>query len=271
MIRKEFAKKLGMALLAAQLAAPLTVPVVCAADAPASQAMGKEQDVQASDVPGKAPDEGESLKITTKTYEKEYKTDEGRIYKRISFEYPVAQGDSDAAQAFNKFYKNLRSKWKKEAIKDLEEAREIVQQFEDTSRFYYDEVVCEITSKDENYISVLQSGYDYQMGAHGMPYRYTYVFDAKTGKKVSAASLLGMSKSQLNKKVRSLYLKKVDKAQESEGYLFDSDRDAVKTVLDGIDFNQNSYYLKNGKVRFYVGPYAIAVYAAGFIEVAVKL
>lgn len=306
MRKKEIAKKLGITILACMLALSGAVPMVSradvnqAADEPsdavshpldsnAQQPVTKDQDPIADEPQYDPPaeDEGTSgsqdqtknqmpedlsgLELTTKTQKKEYKTKEGRIYKQISFEYPVAQADSEAAQTFNAFYKKLRTKWKKAALEDLKEAKEVVAQIDDPERYYTDEVICEITSIDENYISVLQSGYVYTMGAHGTPYRYTYIFDAKTGKKVSAANLLGMTKKQLNNKVRSLFLKKFDKTAGKENHPFYEDRTNVKTTLDKMDFNANLYYLKNGKIRFYADPYAVGPYAAGFIEVAVKL
>lgn len=216
------------------------------------------------------PEDPSGLEIVIKTQKKEYKTKDGRMYKVISYEYPVAEADSEAAQAFNGFYKKLRTKWKKAATENLKGAKEMAEQIDEADRYYADEVTCEITSSDENYICVLQSGYAYSMGAHGMPYRYSYIFDAKTGKKVSAASLLGLSKKQLNEKVRSLFLKKFDRTS-GNAHPFYENRADVKATLDKLNFNDNLYYLKNGKIRFYTDPYVVGPYAAGFIEVAVKL
>ena len=75
-----------------------------------------------------------------------------------------------------------------------------------------------------------------------------------------------MTKAQLNKKVRSLYLKKFDKTE-----VFYPNRKDVENALEKMDFNQNLSYLKNGKMRFYADPYVLGPYAAGFIEVAIKL
>lgn len=272
MRRKEIAKKLGITMMALMLALPCVVPVICPADeidAETAAEVPAEDEAVTQDP--ETAESSEGLKLTMKTFKKEYKTEDGLVYKEISFEYPSAEDKSEAAQALNKFYKNLLSKWKKEAVKDLEDAEEIITENKDIGRHYSDQVTCEIICNDKDYISVLQTGYEYTMGAHGLPYRYTYIFDAKTGKKVSAASLLGMSKNKLNQKVRSLYLKKYDNTQKAEDYMFYQDRSEVKATLDKTDFNQNLYYLKNGKVRFYVYPYAVGPYAAGFIEVAVKL
>lgn len=260
MKRKEIAKKLGITIMAFMLAAPCAVPTACLADTKETEAVTEA-----------SADEAETLEFTSKTFKQEYKTEEGRLYKEISYAYPVAKGSSAAAQEFNKFYKSLLKKWKQAAAENLEDAKAAAAETEDNGNYYSDQVTYKITSNDGNYVSVLQSGYDYMMGAHGMPYRYSYIFDAKTGKKVSAANLLGMTKTQLNEKVRSLYLKKFDNTQKDGNYLFYTDRDDVKSTLDRIDFNKNMYYLKNGKIRFYVDPYAVGPYVAGFIEVAVKL
>ena len=79
---------------------------------------------------------------------------------------------------------------------------------------------------------------------------------------------MGISKQKVNDKVRSLYLQKYDKTKGEE---FLGSRAEVKKVLDQIDFNEDHYYVKNGKLRFYVEPYAVGPYAAGYIEVAIKL
>lgn len=262
-------KKLSAALLAVMLAVPCTLPAVCLADTgiPAKEAAADEKDTSDKQ---SAESESEGFKVTVQTYTKEYKTEDGTVYKELSFEYPKAEDGSEAAEAFNKFYKNLRTKWLRQAKENLEDAKEIVSQREDDTH-YSDQVTCEITNNDKDYICVVQHGYTYEMGAHGMPYRYSYIFDVKTGKKVSAADMLGMTKAQLNKKVRNLYLKKFDKTQKEENFMFYPNREQVEEALSEMDFNQNQYYLKNGKIRFYADPYAVGPYAGGFIETAVKL
>lgn len=261
MRRKEISKKLGIAVMAFLIAAPSVMPMRCMA----AQAQPIQAQEEGTGVPDK--DTGEDvLTVTIETYEHNYVTEEGGVYKETAFAYPSVAGDSDAAQAINKFYRSLFNKWKKATEKNLKDAKEVFGLRED-GLCYADEVSCEITSQDENYISFLQLGYDYQLGAHGMPYRYSYIFDVKTGKKVSASKILGISKKELNDKVRKLYLKKYDKNSE----MFYEGRDGLKEALGKIDFNQNKYYIKNGKIRFYVDPYAVAPYAAGFVEVAVKL
>ena len=257
MNKKNFTKGSGIAVLAAAVALATAAPAVCSAGANAQiMAKAAEEDKKA---------EGMSLK--TKTYEHEYKFKDGKVYEKLSFKYPAAEGDSEAAKTFNDYYKKLLKKWKKAAKENLADAKELVLQREDDV-FYSDEVTCEIMQNDENYVSVLLSGYSYEFGAHGMPYRYADIFDAKTGKKLSAAKLLGLTKKQLNEKVRGLYLEQFDKDPESGFY---PDRKDVETALNETDFNKNLYYLKDDKIYFYADPYLVGPYAAGFIEVSVDL
>jgi len=220
------------------------------------------------------------LKITMKTYERTYKTKSGLVYKTVSYQYPVVSGDSEAAAAINKFYAAQKKKWIKGSKNNLAYAKSDITQLAkdsgdewDDDRHYSDDVICEITSQDDRYISVMQTGYEYTLGAHGMPYRISYILDAKTGQKVTAAQLLGMTKKEVNEKVYSLYLQKKKKLEGSDENPFfptDSDKAFLKS-MESMDFNKNMYYLKNGKLRFYVDPYALGPYAAGYIEVAVKL
>ncbi len=208
----------------------------------------------------------DGITVTEKKYEREFKKKDGTVYKTISFSYPYAKGTGKAEEEFNQFYQRLLRKWKKGVENNLDDAKEVV---EDVS--YSDSVDFEVASNDANYISILQTGYEYTLGAHGMPYRYSYIFDAKTGKKVSAASVLGVSKKRLNTMVRGLFLKKYDKLEGTEESPFFADRAYVVDSLNKMDFNRNLSYLKNGKVYFYADPYAVGPYSSGFVEVAVKL
>lgn len=286
MKRKSALKKLGMLVLTFSMVA---APAVFAGSgqtvfAAGTQTAGSGADTldgaQAPDSSADTPDGGEQtggLEITMKTYERTYKTKSGLVYKTVSYQYPVVSGDSGAAAAINKFYAAQKKKWIKESKSNLADAKADVTQIAKDSgndgRYYSDSVTCEITSQDDRYLSVMQTGYEYALGAHGMPYRISYILDAKTGQKVTAARLLGMTKKEVNEKVYSLYLQKKKKLEDSDENPFfptASDKDFLKS-MEGIDFNKNRYYLKNGKLRFFVDPYALGPYAAGFIEVAVKL
>lgn len=216
----------------------------------------------------------EKMKFKMQTYKHSFKTDDGRVYKTISYQYPEAQGNSKAAQKMNRYFKLKRADWIKGAKENLQEAQEMADEF-DSDICYSDEVTCKITCNDGNYIGVLQRGYDYTGGAHGTPYYCPVIFDTATGGKVTPVKILGISKKELNKKVVDLYLKKYDKTEGTDDCPFFTDdvaggRDAVEKNLSAVNFNSQCY-LKGGKLRFYVDPYLVGPYAAGFIEVSIKL
>ncbi len=268
MKKKHVAKKLGIAALIACLAFPSAGSVSFMPALKATAAHAAKKDASSTKSKG--------LSITKKTYKKVYKTDAGNVYKETSFDCPVAAGNSKVAAAFNHFYQNLKSDWIKNTKKDLAGAKEIVLEYQSTygtDSHYFDKVTYEITCNDQNYVSILHTGYEYTLGAHGMPYRYSYVFNAKTGQKLSAAKILGLTKKEVNTKVRNQYVKKykADKNTDAPIFFPFSDAAAVRNAISNIDFNDDRSYMKNGKLRFYVYPYTLGPYASGFIEVAFKL
>ncbi len=258
----QITKRIGIAVLTLGLAVSGAAPSANAAFA-ASQAAARAESTENTDSKKAA----EGFSITKKTFQYDYKTKDGKTYKSISFTYPSASGSRAAVKKFNQFYENMLKEWKKQTKKDLAEAKELVSQREDGA-CYGDDVACSVTANTKDYVSILEQGYVYTLGAHGLPYRYSNIFDPKTGSELTAAKLLGISKQKVNDKVRSLYLQKYDKTKGEE---FLGSRAEVKKVLDQIDFNEDHYYVKNGKLRFYVEPYAVGPYAAGYIEVAIKL
>lgn len=217
----------------------------------------------------------EKLDISIKKYQKTYKLDDGTVYYEATYEYPVVSGDSEAAKKINVYIEKQKKKW----IKNSKKAQKMYEQDYVSMRqnnegpsfswYFTDEVTCEIETNNEEYLSIMQLGYVYTGGAHGLPYRTCTTFDVKTGKKLTAAKILGISKIALNKKVCNLYLEKYAKEGEEAGF-FMNGKSGVKKALKDINFN-NAFYMKNGKLVFYVDPYVLGPYAAGFIEVTASL
>lgn len=216
------------------------------------------------------------FQVTDKQYEKSYQLDDGKAYFEAKGTFPVIKGSSKAAKKINQELAKQKNKWISQSKKEAAEAKSNFEYWVSDGEMplpewtYTDEISYEIKSNDGNYFSVLMSGYLFQGGAHGTPYREAMTFDAKTGRKLTAAKLFGTTKSKLNSKVRKLYLKKYDKEGTEAGFYTGlvegkSDRDVLKENLAPINFN-NAFYVKNGKAVFYADPYALGPYAAGFIE-----
>ena len=217
------------------------------------------------------------FKVADTKCEKTYKLDNGKVYFEAKGAFPEIKGNTKAAAKINQELKKAKSSWIKQTRKAAAEAKsdfEFWQKDPETSMpewNYSDDLSYEITSNDGKYFSVLMSGDDYTGGAHGMPYRITLTFDAKTGEKLTAAKLFGTTKAKLNAKARNLYLKKYDKEGIEAGFYGDdelsgkSGRDILKNTLAGMNFN-NAFYVKDGKAVFYADPYVLGPYAGGFIE-----
>lgn len=207
-------------------------------------------------------------------YSKEYKRDDGTAYFTVKGKFPQIKNDTDAAkkinQALTKEKNSLINQWKK----NTKEYKNEIKKDNNLEITYGDEIIYKVYSNDDKYFSVMLSGYLFIGGAHGNPYRSCLTFDAQTGEKLTATKIFGISKKQLNQKVKKLYLKKYDKMGEEAGfYPAIGDEDGRKLLQDNLknmDFN-SSFYVKNGKAVFYAEPYALGTYAAGFISVSATI
>lgn len=203
-----------------------------------------------------------SCKVSIKTYKKNYKTKKGLVYKRLEFQYPVLTiKDQTVQKNINAFYQKQLKSWKKQAVKDLKEAKKLAKK----DRCYGDGVSCEISYRDDKYISILQNGSAYNMGAHGNPYRYTNTFHLKTGKKVDLKQALGVnSTKEVNQKVSAAFLKLYKK--NKNGFFASNENDFKKEVKK-MKFDKQWYFDKKGNVVVYASVYELAPYAAGYISV----
>ena len=160
--------------------------------------------------------------------------------------------------------------WKKQAAEVKQDYIDEVNAGYSSDVAFGDEIQCKITANNEKYFSVILSGYTYLGGAHGTPYRSCLTFDAKTGEKLTAAKLFGISKKQLNNKVHKLYIAKFDKNNPNDVF-YPVTRKEFKEDIKNMNFNTDFYVKDNGKAVFYADPYALGPYAAGFIQVSATI
>lgn len=132
--------------------------------------------------------------------------------------------------------------------------------------FHYDytyEEGYQITFLNEQYLSILANGYEYAGGAHGMPFRTPLIFDLETGEQVKGKSLFAVSEEQFGEIKLEAYKELIEQSEEGT-----YGEDALSIVEKTIDFDSGYYLTENG-VTFYYDPYALAPYAAGYVEVTV--
>lgn len=132
-----------------------------------------------------------------------------------------------------------------------------------TSFNYSDDASYTITFDNGKYLSILINHYIYMGGAHGMPFRSVLTFDLDTGEQVSGDTLFAIDEDAFRKLRTEAFASLIK--QDPSAYW----EDALQIVENTTDFYTSGYYLSNDGVTFYYGPYDLAPYAAGFIEVTV--
>lgn len=286
--RKNMLKKLGVFALATTLAAGMFIPATGLAEAAVTQNEQVAEDTNTTGTEQTPENTQATTNVVTKKYTvgkskyaKDYKLKNGRVYFSVTGTFPTIKDDSEAAnkinEALNKEKKSLIDGWKKYAPTYKEEYKLFLEEKKKDdvtiNWTYSDEITYKVTANNDQYFSVILSGYLYMGGAHGDPYRECLTFDAQTGKKLTATKILGLNKKQLNAKVRKLYLAKWDKKGEDAGFYpaYKDGRKELKERLKDMDFSNNFYVKNNGKIVFFTYPYNLGPYAAGFISVSTTI
>lgn len=128
---------------------------------------------------------------------------------------------------------------------------------------HYTSEFSKISYFDNRYLSFYQSEEDYGYGmAHGILYRIGYTFDLQTGERLVLEDVIANSEEELKDIVTKYFGEMILTAPE---LYWD---DALDTVRERTDL-ESSFYLAEGGIRFYFGPYALACFAAGFQEVTI--
>ena len=251
--RKNMLKKLGVFALATTLAAGMFIPATGLAEAAVTQNEQVAEDTNTTGTEQTPENTQATTNVVTKKYTvgkskyaKDYKLKNGRVYFSVTGTFPTIKDDSEAAnkinEALNKEKKSLIDGWKKYAPTYKEEYKLFLEEEKKDdvtiNWTYSDEITYKVTANNDQYFSVILSGYLYMGGAHGDPYRECLTFDAQTGKKLTATKILGLNKKQLNAKVRKLYLAKWDKKGEDAGFYpaYKDGRKELKERLKDMDF-----------------------------------
>lgn len=181
-----------------------------------------------------------SKKLKTKKkvlkFKKTYK--DNRI--ETTFSYPKVSGSSTAAKKINKAFSSRISEWN-----DFND--ELVHS-NLYSKYGYElihETKYTVTENTVKYISFLGAENTiYRVGPHLDDQYYSMTFNSKTGKKVTASSIMGISKAEVNKKARNAYINAFEKEY------WDVD-DSTLEKINKVDFNTTNFYLKNDRIYFY--------------------
>ncbi|MBE5963126.1 MAG: DUF3298 and DUF4163 domain-containing protein [Lachnospiraceae bacterium] len=204
-----------------------------------------------------------SATVTIRTLEDSYKTEDGKVVKTVMYERPIFEGNSASIRKINKFYARTQAKWVKAAKEDMKTVEEDEEYF-NSEYFtpYSDEVKTQVTYNRNGIVCILQEGYYYTGGAHGMPYRVAHTFDLNTGEELSLTDILSGDDVEIKNTIVSLFEKRMKKLD----YVFDDALDTVKSTA-GTD---SQFYLGKHSIIFYYPPYDLAPYAAGYVQCWMK-
>lgn len=179
------------------------------------------------------------IKLKTKqtklSFLKTYK--ENKI--ETTFIYPKVLGNSTAAKIINAAFSSRIEEWN-----DFND--ELVYHLYSTSyEILEHETKYTVTENTTKYISFFGAEKTlYRTGGHLDDQLFSMTFNPQTGKKVTASSVMGISKAAVNKKVRAAYVK----AFEKEYWEVNS---STLEKINEVDFNGKNFYLKNGRIYFY--------------------
>ncbi len=145
---------------------------------------------------------------------------------------------------------------------------ECIEWYNESSGDYFMPYSCEsnfryVSYNDGKLINIMQEGYDYYGGAHGMPTWNSMVYDLETGESKNFGDLFDITEEELNE----LAVKYITEHMNEIGeYYWDGYED---TVRDYTNLNDAAFYLTDDGVVLYYAPYALASYAAGFQEATI--
>lgn len=134
---------------------------------------------------------------------------------------------------------------------------------EDNMQYSYDSSVSRILYFDETYVSFIQERYEYFGGAHGMPIWEGYVFNLETGERLLLPDILSNTQEELKSIVMDYFGEKID---ENPSEYWDN---AKENVYDTVSLEMTDFALTQDGICFYMHPYNIAAYAAGFQRVTI--
>lgn len=212
------------------------------------------------DVTGIAEDDTEkksgAIAVEKKNKSFEIKADDGTVVMEYSIDYPQFEGLDNV----NKRLEELAQEFidKNSESEYTENAKEVYAEIETAAIPYGYEYTYEITRNDGEIICILNTGLLNMGGAHPSSDRSVDIIEVSTGEVVHAEELLDMTAEELDKTVKDGYIEMI---KENPEMFYE---DALVKLEE--EFNSIGYYCNDEGVVFYMPQYAIAPYAAGFIE-----
>lgn len=212
---------------------------------------------------------GSSQKVTyeVRFLEKEYEADDGTAIFRLKLSWPVLLGSEGGIDEINAFFE----KWAQEKIREYEadenSTRQSALEVYRESRGvgwagpWGEEYRVSSVGVCAGYASILMDSYLYEGSVHKMPYREDYAFDLSDGHRIGLTEMSAQTQEEWEKLLRKKFLEKLSR---EDGYYADA-----REIVEKFDFAKAGWYFTDAGIAFYLPPYTIAPYDAGYVEVIV--
>lgn len=154
---------------------------------------------------------------------------------RIETELLVVDKKYEGAEKINRFLREQESELIAYGEECAAEQEEQIKENEDVfglCNYSVDSAVSKIWYFDGTYFSFCQEEYDYQGGAHGMPYRIGYAFDLQTGERLDLSDIVGNTEEEVKKIITDYVTEYINKDSESFW------ENAVETVEENAGFQE---------------------------------
>lgn len=202
---------------------------------------------------GESLNEKEEIKVETKTIS----DDNEALQSTVSFPVFSSEKNQEALDEINKIFEEDALSIKEDLTEMAENDFESFKK--DNINFHKYELLIdyEIHTINNELISATSLNYQYTGGAHGMSVKVPYNFDLATGKRLSLNDLFkeGSNYTEvINKEVQK-------QIQENPDIFFPDEVELFSGIAD-----DQSFYIKDGKLFIYFGQYDIAPYSSGIIE-----
>lgn len=197
--------------------------------------------------------------IKDNTYEYVYQEEELDILT-VHITVPEIEGDIESYQKINDIFQTLQDSYIESCAKMAEEVSEYAR-----DEFFYThslDMGYSVMYNKNSILCILVEVYEYLGGAHGSPYRITYVFDIASGEQLMLEDLITLDESEFFTYAAAAFEDLI--GQNPEEYW----EDAIDTVYNTEGY-QFLYYLTEEGLVLYYYPYELSNYARGFVEVLI--
>ncbi len=201
--------------------------------------------------------------------ERQYEAEDQTAIFRVKISYPVFYGQQAGLADINDFFK----KWAQEKLEECESgedstrrtALEVYRESRDSgwkAPWSENYEVRDVTVWD-NYVSVLTESCLDGGSDSGVPYREVWVFRLLDGQRAGLTEITGKERGEWEALLRARFGELVK--QDDSGRFY---ADAAEKLAE-YDMGKADYYFTKTGIAFYLQPYEIAPYAAGYVETVI--